>query len=194
MKIALQMNIKTLLSLIVFLLITVNGYTQDIPVNRDDKKNHLSSQKGETTFGLGIGLPYGAIGLRLGTNVADGLNLFGGVGYQISGVGYNIGLLKDFPSAGMTQFYLTGMYGTNAAIKIVDLSEYDKVYTGPTFGLGMKINSRNTEGNYWDLGLLLPIRSSDYKNDETAVKNDPRISKFQAAWPVLIVVGYNFNL
>jgi hypothetical protein len=173
---------------------TFAGCTQDVPISQDNKKNHLSSQKGETTLGLGIGLPYGAIGLRFGTNITDGLNLFGGVGHQISGVGYNIGLLKDFPSSSMTQFYLTGMYGTNAAIKVLNLSEFDKVYTGATFGLGIKVNSRKTEGNYWDVGLLLPIRSSDYKDDETAVKNDPRISQFQAPWPVLIVVGYNFNL
>lgn len=188
------MNTKTLPFLIAFFLITSKGYTQDIPINEGNTKTHLSSQKGETTLGLGIGLSYGAIGLRLGTNVIDGLNLFGGLGYQISGVGYNIGLLKDFPGSRMTHFYLTGMYGTNAAIKIVNLSEYDKVYTGPTFGLGMKINSRKTEGNYWDLGLLLPFRSSEYKNDERSVKKDPRISKFQASWPVLIVIGYNFNL
>lgn len=94
----------------------------------------------------------------------------------------------------MAQFYLTGMYGTNAAIKIVGLPEYNKVYTGPTFGLGVKINSRKTEGNYWDVGLLLPIRSSGYKDDEEAVDNDPRISQFRAAFPLLIVVGYNFNL
>ena len=189
------MNInKKLILLIVFLLMAFAGCTQDVPLNQDNKKNHLSSQKGETTLGLGAGLPYGAIGLRLGTNIINGLNLFGGLGYQISGVGYNIGVLKDFPSSSMTQFYLTGMYGTNAAIKVLELSEYNKVYTGPSVGLGIKVNSRKIEGNYWDLGLLLPIRSSHYEDDETALKNDPRILKFQAPWAVLIVVGYNFNL
>jgi hypothetical protein len=179
--------------LIAFLLITLTAFTQDTG-DRDAKKNHLSSQAGETTFGLGLGLPYGALGVRLGTNITNGLNLFGGVGYQIAGVGYNIGLLKDFPSSGMTQFYLTGMYGTNAAIKVVGLSDYNKVYTGPTFGLGIKINSRKTEGNYWDVGLLVPIRSDNYEEDERAVRIDPRISKFQGPFPLLIVVGYNFNL
>ena len=184
-------TLKKINLLAICLLLTFAALAQDVQ-DSQDKKNHLSSQKGETTIGVGLGLPYGAIGLRLGTNITDGLNLFGGVGYQISGVGYNIGLLKDFPSSGMTQFYLTGMYGTNAAIKVNGLPEYDKVYTGPSFGIGIKINSM--DGNYLDLGLLLPIRSSEYYDDETAVKNDPRISEFQAAWTVLIVIGYNFNL
>ena len=162
-----------------------HGFTQD---------QHLSSAKGETTLGLGLGLPYGALGARLGVNIMDELNLFGGVGYQISGVGYNVGILKDFPSSRQTQFYLTGMYGTNAAIKVDGASEYDKVYTGATFGAGIKVNSRKTEGNYWDFGLLAPLRSSEFKDDEDTVKNDPRISDFTGASPVLIVVGYNFNL
>lgn len=180
--------------LIGFLLMTLTGLAQDGPASNENKKFHLSSQRGETTLGLGIGLPYGGIGVRFGTNITSGLNLFGSLGYQLSGVGYNVGLLKDFPSASMVQFYLAGMYGTNAAIKVLNLSEFDKVYTGPSLGLGIKVNSRKTEGNYWDVGLLLPIRSRDYKDDETAVRNDPRISGFQAPWPVLVVVGYNFNL
>lgn len=188
------MNIlKKLLLPVVFFVMAFTGFAQDEPVS-DERKEHLSSKKGETTLGLGMGLPYGAFGARLGVNVADGFNLFGGLGYQIAGLGYNIGFLKDFPSKSMTQFYLTAMYGTNAAIKVVGLSEYDNVYSGPTVGLGLKINSRKTEGNYWDVGLLLPFKSTDYKNAETAVRNDSRISQFQGGWPVLIVVGYNFNL
>jgi hypothetical protein len=176
------------------LVLAFAARAQDDPANGHNTKDHLSSQKGEGTLGLGIGLPYGALGLRIGVNVIHGLNLFGGIGYQLSGVGYNVGLLKDFPSSGMTQFYLTAMYGTNAAIKVSGLSGYDKLYKGPTFGPGIKINSRKTEGNYWDVGLLFPARSSDYRHDEAVVRNDPRITSFQSPLPVLIVVGYNFNL
>lgn len=180
---------KKFILLSICLLFLQIAYAQD-----DVQETHLSSQKGETTFGLGLGLPYGGIGLRLGTNIIDHLNLFGGLGYQISGVGYNIGLRKDFKSSNMAQFYLTAMYGTNAAIKVKGLPSYDKVYSGASFGLGVKINSRSKEGNYWDLGLLLPLRSSRYLDDEKAVRTDPRITGFTAPWPVLIVVGYNFNL
>ncbi len=158
------------------------------------QENHLSSKKGETSIGLGLGLPYGALGGRFGINIIDNLNLFAGVGYQIAGVGYNFGLLKDFKSNSSTQFYLVGMYGTNAAIKVDGLSEYDELYLGPTLGLGIKINSRKTEGNYWDIGLLVPFQSNSFEDDKNIVENDPRVSEFTDAWPVLIVLGYNFNL
>lgn len=168
-----------------FVCILFEGYCQD---------KHLSSRKGENSLGIGVGLPYGGlVGIRLATNIADELNLFGGVGYQISGVGFNAGLRKEFASSSMMQFYLLGMFGTNAAIKVVGLPEYDKVYTGASFGMGIKINSRKTEGNYWDLGLLTPLRSSQFKEDEDKMKNDTRISSYTSAWPVLICVGYNFN-
>lgn len=158
------------------------------------QKDHLSSKAGEVSFGLGIGLPYGALGGRLGVNVIDNLNLFGGVGYQLAGVGYNFGILKDFETNSATQFYLQGMFGSNAAIVVEGLDEYDQIYTGVTFGLGVKINSQRTEGNFWDIGLLVPIRTDEFKADEETVKNDPRISEFNEAFPVLLTVGFNFNL
>jgi len=176
--------------MLILLLIGSSVHAQDDEQN----DNHLSSLKGESSLGIGIGLPYGALGFRFGTNVADNLNLFGGIGYQLVGVGYNFGILKDFKSSGSTQFYVLGMYGTNAAIVIEGADEFDEIYTGATFGLGIKINSRKTEGNFWDIGLLAPIRSSDYKDDADALDNNPLISDFTEPWPILITVGYNFNL
>ena len=155
---------------------------------------NLSSLQGKSSLGIGVGLPYGGIGARFGTNLVNGLNLFGGVGYQISGIGFNAGLRQDVELGGLTQMYFTGMYGTNAAIKVSGLPEYDKLYMGATLGMGLKFNSRSKEGNYWDAGLVIPLRSSQYKTDETKMQNDPRIASFTSPWPVLIVVGYNFNL
>lgn len=176
---------KKLIILLTCLLFIHLGYAQD---------THLGSQQGQPTFGLGVGLPYGGLGARFGLNLFDHLNLFGSLGYQLAGVGYNIGLLKDINSASMVQFYFVAMYGTNAAIKVKGLSEYNKVYSGATFGIGAKINSRRYEGNYWDLGLLVPLRSSKYKDDELVIESDPRIKSYTRPWMVLIAIGYNFNL
>lgn len=178
------MNIKPIL-LAVMLIISFGLFGQEI---------HKSSRKSQTSFGLGLGLPYGAFGARLASNLANHTALFGGLGYHIAGVGYNFGLLVSIPSESQTEFYLTAMYGTNGAIKVQGLDEYDNVFTGPSFGLGVKVNSNRIEGNYWDFGLLLPITSSEFDEQETLVRNDPRVSGFTAASPVLIVIGYNFSL
>ena len=155
---------------------------------------HLSSKAGQMSMGLGLGLPYGAIGGRLGINLIDHLNLFVGIGHHIAGVGYNVGLRKEFSSSKAAQFYLTGMYGTNAAIKVKGLDTYDDVFVGGSFGLGLKLNSKRTKGRYWDFGLLYPIWERDFYAAQRAVKKDVRISGFTEASPVLIVVGYNFPL
>ncbi|TRX59100.1 hypothetical protein FNH22_11290 [Fulvivirga sp. M361] len=175
--------------LAIFLFLTLSV---SLPLSAQDI--HKSSQKGEASLGLGLGLQYGSIGARLGLNLADHFNVFGGLGYMIAGVGYNIGLQYSLPSTKQTEFYFTGMVGTNAAIKVEGLSEYDEVYIGPSFGLGVKVNSLKREGNFWDFGLLVPITSTSFKDQQDAIKNDPRIAEFTEAWPVLIVVGYNFNL
>lgn len=157
------------------------------------QKDHLSSQKSSTSLGIGLGLPYGGIGLNIGTYFTDNFSVFGGIGYQFAGVGYNFGVLKDFPSQSQTQFYLTGMYGTNAGIVVDGASEFDKLYTGATIGLGVKLNSRKTEGNFWNIGLLVPIRSSEFKRDEDAIRNNPNI-ELGNTLPIAIVVGYHINL
>ncbi|MDW7690874.1 hypothetical protein R9C00_21050 [Flammeovirgaceae bacterium SG7u.111] len=152
-----------------------------------------SSEGGVTSLGFGIGLPYGAFGIRLGTNITNGLNVFGGAGYQMAGLGYNVGLRKEFKSRTHTQFFLSGMYGTNGVITVEGLDEYDKLYRGATVGLGIKLNSKSSDQTYWDLGLLLPFRPSQFYDDYDKVKNDPRIEGVTNPWPILITAGYNFN-
>ncbi len=154
-----------------------------------------SSDKNSATFGVGLGLPYGGIGARLGYNVADNFNLFGGVGYNFDGAGYNFGLLYSFPTEKRSEFYLDAMYGTNAVILVegVGTEDLSESYTGLSFGAGFKINSLSKEGSYWDIGLIVPLRSSDYQDDVDVIKNNPAID-FTEAWPILIVVGYNFSL
>ncbi|MDO6439068.1 hypothetical protein Q4534_16730 [Cyclobacterium sp. 1_MG-2023] len=165
-------------------LITLSGFAQ---------KEHLTSQKGNSFIGFGGGLPYGGLGLQISNNIGKGFNLFGGLGYQIADVGYNVGFMKDFDSKSATQFYFSAMVGTNAAIKIDGLPESSKTYFGPSLGTGIKINSRSV-GGFLNLGLILPVRLMNYKNDLDQLKQDPRITDLTEPWPVLFVLAYNFIL
>lgn len=159
---------------------------------------NMSSEAGEASIGVGGGLPYGGIGGRIGYNVADQLNLYGGIGYNLVDVGFNIGLLYSFPTTSQTEIYFTGMYGYNAAILVENWydqnNDFKEVYYGPSFGGGVKINSRKTEGNFWDIGLLLPIRSSGFNNMNDLFKDAPNIEGYTAPWPIMLTIGYNWNL
>lgn len=155
---------------------------------------NTSSEKGVKSYGLGVGLPYGGMGLRLGINVADRLNLFGGAGYQLAGIGYNVGLMKDFRPIGVTQLYVTGMYGSNAAIRLIGASYDDKVFLGPSAGGGIKINSRGYRGNYIDIGVLYPFTSSTYQQEFESIKNSSLANRLKDPWPVLVVIGYVWRI
>lgn len=155
---------------------------------------HLAAEKNSGAAGLGIGLPYGGFGARIGYNPFDQTTLFLGLGYNLSGLGINGGIQYLLPSNKQSQFYFSVLYGTNSSIKIKGLDESTKSYYGPSFGLGIRINSLRHEGSFWDLGLVLPIRSSEYKDDLDALENNPSISGLTKPWPVLITAGYNFSL
>lgn len=150
-------------------------------------------KKGFGSFGVGIGLPYGGLGARIGYNVADKVNLFTGLGYNLLGLGFNMGLQYDFATINRTSFYLSGMGGYNAVTVIEGASEYNKTFYGPSFGLGIKMDSKKASGNFWQFGVIVPVRSAAFADMVEDIKNDPRIEGFIEPFPVLIVVGYNMG-
>ncbi|MCH7402674.1 hypothetical protein ACFOUP_05115 [Belliella kenyensis] len=156
---------------------------------------NLSSEKGTTSLGIGLGLPYGGIiGGKLSHNVQDNFSIFGGLGYNFIGVGFNAGLTYTVPTEKLTELYFTGMYGYNAVINIEGMPQYQKTYYGPSLGSGLKFNSRRKKGSYWDLGIMIPIRGSNYKNDIEDIENNPMITIETKPWPVQFYFGYNFTI
>jgi hypothetical protein len=155
---------------------------------------HLGSSRGSASIGFGIGLPYGGLGPRISVNPASQLALFAGIGYNLVGVGYNVGAQYLIPSERQTEFFFTGMYGYNASIKIEGLSTESKSYYGPSFGVGLRINSLSSEGSFWEVSLLVPARSQSFKNDYDALEKNPQIEDLTQPWPVLFSVGYHFYI
>lgn len=155
---------------------------------------HFSSSKGKAALGVGVGLPYGGFGGKLSVNPADQLALFAGVGYNLVGVGANFGAQYIFPSKKQTEFFLTGMYGYNAVIKIQGADNLNDSFSGVTAGLGIRINSSRNEGAFWDFGVLVPARSQAYKDSFDDIKNNPNITDLTEPWPVQLFVGFNFPL
>ena len=81
-------------------------------------------------------------------------------GYNIVGLGYNFGVsLKALPNQRVCP-YLIEMYGYNAVIKITGLSGYDKIYYGPSAGLGLEIWNRR-RFNYFNFEFILPFRPKE---------------------------------
>lgn len=155
---------------------------------------HFSSSKGKAVVGLGMGLPYGGFGGRLSINPLDQVALFGGLGYNLVGVGYNVGMQYIVPSEKQAEFFLTAMYGYNAVIKIKGTNLYNDSYNGVSAGAGLRINSKQNKGMFWDFGVLIPARSQEYRDDWDRLNNNQMIENLSKASPVLIFVGLNFPI
>ena len=84
------------------------------------------------------------------------------------------------------------MYGYNGVIKISGAWSFEETYYGPTFGVGFEF--RPQRKGYWNVELLVPIRSKDYHDDMDAIKNDPNIELKSEPLPIGISVGYHFWL
>lgn len=172
---------------LVFCLILISaalfGQAAEAPIMYNAKNN----------IGLGAGLDYGGFGIRYTYMPAPKVGVFGSLGYILVGPGYNFGANYKFSPDRRVTPYLTGMYGYNAAIKIVGASQWDKIYYGPSFGFGVEVKRRNKTKNFWNFALLVPVRSAEYKSDMDVLLNNPDI-EISELLPITFSIGFHFGL
>jgi len=142
-------------------------------------------QPSTASIGLGLGLDYGGIGMRLTMWSNSTISAFGAVGYNLDGAGFNGGLDINFAPLEKTNVFLCAMYGYNA---VVERSSYNgfttvkelKTYYGPSFGLGLKEGSRFSN-NRFSFMIIFPVR------DPEATKSADFVA------PVTLSIGYHFQ-
>jgi len=152
------------------------------------------SEYSSSSIGLGLGLDYGGIGVKLSLMPSQGFALFGSLGYNIVGAGYNVGATVKLAPAKRVCPTLTGMYGYNALIIVKDdynNSRYEKTYYGPSFGVGVEFHNRYKNTNFFNLELLIPIRSSKYHDTLDDLKNAG--ADITGGLPFTVSLGYHFG-
>lgn len=144
-----------------------------------------------TTYsvGMGAGLDYGGFGFRGTVKPSAKLGIFGAVGYNMNGAGFNGGAQWHFPQK-RNSIYLCGMYGYNAVI-VVDAPVNDKgTYYGPSVGAGFELHS-SKKNTFWNFEILVPFRNSNFKTDMDTLKAmGASVSGF---YPVTISIGYHLS-
>ncbi len=174
-----------LISLFSFLSIVVNAQFE---IPEEDVYPETNQN-----IGFGMGLEYGGLGGRVVLVTSSYVDLFGGVGFNFNGAGFNAGLSYRITPGKQYVPYLSAMYGYNAVIAVEGLDEYDKTYYGPTLGFGIQLHTKKKKKNYINAELLVPFRSSEFDRDFEIVENDPRVDIIAKPWPVLIGVGYHIG-
>jgi len=147
------------------------------------------------TIGIGFGQDFGGLGANLVFYPLKNIGIFGGLGYNLVGAGYNVGakfrLVSSKPTAKVTPFAL-GMYGYNAVIRVSDASQYDKVFYGPTFGAGIDFKSFPRNKLYYSIALMIPIRGSEVDEYIEDLKNNHNVVFSSDLVPVTLSIGFKY--
>ena len=125
-----------------------------------------SRQPDKVSIDIGGGLDFGGLGGNIIYYPIQNIGLFGGVGYAFAGAGYNVGLkyryISDKSTSKINPYGLL-MYGYNAAIAVLNAEQYNKLFYGPTLGVGIDFHRKPINKGYWSFALLIPFRKSEVK-------------------------------
>jgi hypothetical protein len=144
-------------------------------------------------IGLGMGLDFGGFGGQLAFTLMHQFKFFVGLGYNMSeDVGANFGIKVNFVTDDKSiSPYFGYMYGYNTVVQITASTllntsyEYTDVFYGSSFQFGIEFRTQSKR-NYFDFSLIVPVRSSDYKNLNVQYTQEP--------WPVLFSIGFHFGI
>lgn len=157
--------------------------------------NFLHAQLERKIFaGIGAGFDYGGIGGKIEYLPVDHVGVFGGLGYNLLSVGWNIGAAYKIRPDKKLCPNLMAFFGYNAVFKGSD--SYSKQYEVTSYGLSLGASLDilvGSKGNKLSVGFFIPVRSSKFNDTYTRAKADPNM-KVNSIMPFGASIGYNFRL
>lgn len=175
----------------IILLAAIFGFSHVYSQNSTESETQF--QNTPFNVGLGIGMNYGGFGANATYIVQNRVGLFLGLGYNLAGLGYNVGATyRISPDKRVTPYFLF-MYGYNGVVKVTGGFEYEEIYYGPTLGFGVEIKMRNQPSNFFNLGLLVPFRDAAFQNDIDNLKS-LGVDFNSEPLPIGISIGYHFGV
>ncbi len=165
--------------------------------------NNGDEDNSKLHIGLGAGMDYGGIGFKIEYLPIKYLGVFGGVGYNLVGLGVNAGLqFRPLPDKKI-QPILMAMYGYNGVLKIDgannnNLQQYgldgiSKAYYGFSAGVGGELKVGH-KGSRLYLGLWLPVRSKEFHDNYDIMKNSTYLTTKTDVLPIAYSIGFNFAI
>lgn len=141
------------------------------------------------SIGLGLGIPFGILGINGEWHATPNIAVTAGVGSTLSeGLGYSAGMRYYFGAVdGGSRFRLSALYGTNTIIlKKSFLEDETEVYSGLNLGFGWLWKSG------WEFDVIYMV-SPDFSDIEDDL-NKKGYTVTSKGWnaPVKISVGYRF--
>lgn len=148
----------------------------------------------QISIGIGGGFDYGGFGGNLMYYPVKSVALFGGVGYA-AGLGLNAGLkFRIVPKKPDVKFHPYGMvmYGYNAAITVANMTHLNRLFYGPTLGLGFDFHGNPMKRGYWSFAVFVPIRKSEVFDYMDSLESNYGVEFPIGLLPVTGSIGYRF--
>jgi hypothetical protein len=145
------------------------------------------------SVGLGIGQDFGGVGGNILYYPQRNVGLFCGIGYNLAGVGFNLGVKSRIAigsSKSHVMLYALAMYGYNAVVKVADIPRLNKVFYGPTIGAGLDFKPLKYSDDYVSVSLFLPLRSSEVQEYMDYLGQAYSVVFEQGLFPVTFSIGY----
>ena len=145
------------------------------------------------SVGLGIGQDYGGFGGNILYYPQRNFGLFGGIGYNLASVGYNLGIKSRIAIGNSSSHVLVtvlAMYGYNAVIRVADMGELNKVFYGATVGAGVDFKPFKYSDDYISISLFVPFRSSEVQDYMDYLEQVYGVVFEQGLFPVTFSFGY----
>ena len=159
------MSIKKIISVFILSICTSLSVADDEVVEVSEVDN--------MGFAVGLGIPYGGLGINISRDLTENVEIMGGLGV----FGWAVGA-RFYPSKESPSFRLSGIYGTNTVVMLEKCgyagsssyctSEY-KNYQGMNLGIGF--GPRGNE-NGWNLDVILILTQGDFKSDRDKMESD----------------------
>ncbi len=146
------------------------------------------------TFGLGLGLDYGGIGLNCSYYPIQTIGITAGVGYALAGIGANAGIRAQTKRGPMSfaSFYGQLLYGYNTVIYVFKASSLNKIYYGFTPGAGFDFYLGTQKNAVLSLGINLPLRSSSVDEYISYLEKQQNVKFEKDLSPVAVTLGLRF--
>jgi len=158
-------------------------------------------------LGIGAGLiDYGGLGMKLSFLPIAYFSIDGSLGFlyisdyyygfHSMGLGWNVGTtLHILPSTSryLVRPNLKIMYGVNAGTYVIGKSDYNKIFTGWTPGIGIEMMFGKKRKFGWDYDFNIPIKSSAFHDQYLMIKQEHDIYEIRKPWPVILSCGFHFE-
>ena len=152
----------------------------------------FAQQTSRLNLGFGAGLDYGGFGTGATLTPSPKAGIFLALGYNLNGLGYNIGANYKFQTEKKVNPYVIAMYGYNAVLIENSMGETRKTtYYGVNFGAGIEYVLKNKRSSL-NFEILVPIRTGEFHDRLDYLKSSGY--DVNEPLPVAFSIGYHIAI